>query len=135
MADNELDVANQVQKLMDSWNPPPEDKSFERLVGVPTEPGDVAATAHVRADGLDHPDNVLDSHIDAQRHGAPDPVSDLPPVPEDDDGDPDYDSMKNDDLKAHLSARNLPVSGKHADLVERLEADDADDEDDDSDDE
>lgn len=49
----------------------------------------------------------------------------VPDVPTDDAGDPVYDDMRVDDLKALLKSRDLPVSGSKDDLVERLEDDDS----------
>lgn len=37
----------------------------------------------------------------------------------------DYQSMTNEDLRGELAARGLDVSGKKADMVQRLEEDDA----------
>lgn len=51
------DVASQVQSLMDSWNPPPEDVGMQRLIGVPREPGDGRATASPDDPNLQHPLN------------------------------------------------------------------------------
>lgn len=128
MAD-EKTVAEQVQDIMQTWNPPPTDHTLERVVGVPTDPADVAATAHVPMEELNAHISPSDSGVDAQRLYADDGDDDgLPEVPLDEDGDPDYDSMKNDDLKEHLKARGLPVSGNHDDLVARLEEDDEDEE-------
>lgn len=42
----------------------------------------------------------------------------------DEDEDPDYESWNNDDLRAELAGRNLPVDGKKADLIARLREDD-----------
>lgn len=110
---------------------------MQRLVGVPTEPGDTRATAHVPMQELNHGQNPGDDSVDAQRMYSDDGDADssLPAVPTDDDGNPQYDELKNADLKQHLEARGLPVSGKHDELVTRLEEDDAsDDEEDDEDD-
>jgi hypothetical protein len=46
------------------------------------------------------------------------------PVDEDDDED-DYSKMKNDELRALLDDRGLPVSGNHKELVARLRESDA----------
>lgn len=122
-------VAEQVQEISERWNPAPTDHTLERVVGVPTEVGDTRATSHVPMEELNTRFNAGRDDLDAQRQDAFNDDLDgdgLPAVPEDDDGEPDYDSMKNDDLKALLKARDLPVSGKHADLVDRLEEDDAD---------
>lgn len=113
MAD-EKSVAEQVQEHLDRWNPRPVDHTLERVVGVPTDEGDTRATSHVPMEELNLGfQDALDDND-----------GDLPEVPTDEDGNPDYDSMKNEDLKQHLRARDLPVSGNHDDLVERLEADD-----------
>ncbi len=120
---SEKSVAEQVQDLMERWNPAPTDNSIERLVGTAPSEGDTRATGHVPMEELNRGFQPADDSVDASRMYADD--NDGPEVPMDDDGNPDYDSMKNDDLKALLSARDLPVSGKHAELVERLEEDDA----------
>jgi hypothetical protein len=78
--------------------------------------------------------NPASDSVDAQKQYADD-EDDLPEVPTDDDGNPLYDDMKNDDLKEHLKARDLPISGKHDDLVARLEEDDASEDDESDDDE
>lgn len=130
----EKPVHEQVQDLLTKWNKPPEDVALSRLVGTPTDPGDTRATAHVRDATLDHDKNPGSDKIDAGRMYADDGDtggdSGLPPVPTDDDGNPDYDEMKNADLKEHLAARDLPVSGNHAELVSRLQEDDESDDDD-----
>lgn len=45
---------------------------------------------------------------------------------EDDEPDDNYDDQTNDDLRAELANRGLPVHGNKPDLVERLREDDAD---------
>ncbi len=135
MAD-EKPVHEQVQDLLNSWNPPAESNRLQTLIGVPTDEASVAATAHVRHPGLDHDKNPASDGVDAASLFADDADdgAGLPEVPTDDDGNPDYDSMKNADLQEHLRARDLPVSGNHSELVSRLEEDDADDGDDEDDD-
>lgn len=46
-----------------------------------------------------------------------------------DDGEPDYESMTVEDLKAELSERNLSTTGNKAELVARLQEDDEEEED------
>lgn len=106
------------------WNPPSTDHALARLVGQPTDPSDTRATAAVPMEGLEN--SPTSSKVDAGLRYADDAdrPSGLPEVPQDEDGNPDYDSMKNADLKAHLEARDLPTSGRHDDLVQRLEDDD-----------
>lgn len=134
----EKPVHEQVQDLLKSWNKPPEDQVMERVVGVPTDEGDTRATAHTPMQELNHPNNPANDGVDAQRMYADDGDGEgdgLPEVPTDEDGNPDYDSMKNADLKEHLAARDLPVSGNHDDLVARLEESDNADEEEEEDEE
>jgi hypothetical protein len=123
MAPNELSVSEQVQGLLASWNPPPEDKALERLVGVPTEPGDTRATAHVPMEELNGPHNPARDSVDAQRQYADD--LDDPSFSQ-----PDYDDVTVAELKERLEAAGKPVSGSKRDLYDRLyeEADEEDDE-------
>lgn len=117
------------------WNPPATDHALERLVGQPTEPADTRATAHVPVEGLIE-NSPTSSKVDAGLgQYADDADTGLPPVPQDEDGNPDYDELKNAELKAHLEARGLPTSGRHDDLVSRLEEDDESGDDEDDDDE
>lgn len=90
----EKPVHEQVQDLLDSWNPRPDDSGVDRLIGN-------------QADGVPGADA-------------------LPDVPLDEDGDPDYREMSNDDLQAHLAARGLSKSGTKEEMADRLEEDDAD---------
>lgn len=121
MADVE-DVSVEVQKHLDRWNPAPQSNNLAYVLGevAPREDGRETAAAS-------HPDahEISDNKVQYDDDG-----DDLPTVPTDDDGNPAYDDLKNDDLKALLSARDLPVSGKHDELVARLEEDDADEGDD-----
>lgn len=116
----ETNPAEEVQRLLAKWNPPPEDHALERIVGVPTDEGDGRATAHVRAKNLDHPQNPADDSVDAARMFADDG----------DDGEPDkpYEDQTNDELRAELERRGLPKSGNKDELIERLEEDDDSDE-------
>lgn len=131
MAD-EKSVAEQVQEQLNRWNPPEESHAFERVVGVPVDEGDTRATAHVELD-------EVNAHIKA---GGPRPsdstvdASRMDALDEDEEGeDSGYDDKTVDELKAELRKRDLPVSGKHAELVQRLEEDDASDDDEDDSDE
>lgn len=123
----EKPVHEQVQDLLSRWNAPAEDHSLERVVGVQVEEGDTRATSHVPMEELNR-----GFHDDGDDEGEDDG---LPPVEYDEDGNALWDDLKNADLKEHLAARDLPVSGNHAELVERLEEDDASEEDDESEDE
>ncbi len=111
------DVAAEVQALTRKWNPPPEDHSLERLVGVPTDPADVAATGHVPMAELNAHLSPTDSKVDAQR------IQDFTDDG-DDEGD-DLDDMSKDDLKAEAEARDLAVSGSKDDLKARIREHDA----------
>jgi hypothetical protein len=115
MAD-EKTVAEQVQEIMQGWNPPPEDHAMERIVGVPTDPAVTAATAHVPMEELNRGFQESDSDYS-------------------DDMDESYEDMTNDDLRAELEKRGLPKSGNKDELVARLEEDDASDEDEDDEEE
>jgi hypothetical protein len=111
---NEYDVAAEVRALTERWNPPPSDHSLERLVGVPTEPGDVAATAHVPMEELNK--SFTNSDVDAQR------LSEFQ-----DDGD-DADALEDMDkaaLKDEAESRGLAVSGSKDDLKARIREHDA----------
>jgi hypothetical protein len=125
----EKPVYEQVSDLMQSWNPPPVDKAMERIVGVPTEPGDGRATAHVPMEELNSHMNAGRDDIDAQRQQYGDDLDDGDDA--DDDGS-EYDDMTIDQLKDALRERDLPVSGNKQELIDRLvEDDEADDEGDD----
>jgi hypothetical protein len=87
---------------------------------------DVAAEVQAHLDRWNAPpDDSGVTHLIGEQSQRGSDGGSLPEVPVDEDGDPDYDSMKNDDLKAHLEARGLSKSGNHDELVERLEDDDA----------
>jgi hypothetical protein len=111
------DVAVEVQKHLDRWNPPADDSGVSILIG---EHG--SNTGH-------GPSN---SSVDAGRpdlfpsNGA-EADSGLPEVPTDEDGFPVYDDMSKKDLQALLEARGLSQSGNKGELVERLEEDDSSD--------
>lgn len=121
---SEKSVAEQVQELTQRWNPSPVEHSIERLVGTAVPEGDTRATGHVPMEELNRGFNPADDSVDAQRQYADDGDDSLPEVPTDDDGDPDYSAMTVDDLKQHLSSRDLAVSGNKDELVKRLEDDD-----------
>lgn len=64
-----------------------------------------------------------------EKYGADAPVDDDEDgIPDEDEEEIDYNTMTNDDLRAELSRRGLPVDGKKSDMVERLEANDAEQE-------
>ena len=52
----------------------------------------------------------------------------IPDEDEDEGEEVDYNALTNDDLRAELSTRGLPVDGKKSDMVARLEAHDAEQE-------
>jgi hypothetical protein len=120
----QYDVAAEVQEHLNRWNPQPDDSGVTHLVGEQSH----------RDTGL----TPLSSSVDAGRPDLyPEAFSGegqtgLPDVPTDEDGNPQYDQMKNEDLQKHLGARGLPKSGNKDEMVERLEESDAesDDEDD-----
>lgn len=87
---------------------------------------DVAAEVQAHLDSWNAPpdDSGVTHLIGEQSQRGADEASGLPEVPTDEDGDPDYDQLKNADLQAHLEARGLAKSGNHDELVERLEEDD-----------
>lgn len=107
---SEKTVAEQVQALTERWNPPTVDHALERLVGVPTQPGDVAATAHVPMEELNK--SFTNSDVDAQR---------LQEFTDDgdDDGDP-LEEMDKDGLKDEAEKRGLAKSGSKDDLKARI---------------
>jgi hypothetical protein len=108
----EKTVAEQVQELTERWNPPTTDHTLERLVGVPTESGDVAATAHVPMEELNK--SFTNSEVDAQR------LSEFT-----DDGDVDLDEMGKKELQAEAEKRGLSKSGSKEDLKARIQEHDA----------
>lgn len=121
------DVAAEVQRLTQSWNPPPEDHSLERLVGVPTDAADVAATAHVPMAELNQHLSPTDSKVDAQR---------LQDFQDDgDDGDDYLDELDKATLQDMAEKRGLSKSGSKDDLKARIRESDAGSEEDDSDEE
>lgn len=124
------DVAAEVKRLTESWNPPATDHTLERLVGVPTDPADVAATAHVPMEELNRHISPTDSNVDAQR------LQEF-----EDDGDADLEDMDKDELKAEAEKRGLAKSGSKDALKARIREHDeanragSDEDEDDGDDE
>jgi hypothetical protein len=110
----EKTVAEQVQELTERWNPPTTDHTLERLVGVPTDPADVAATSHVPMEELNK--SFTNSDVDAQR---------LQEFQDDGDDGDDLESMDKAGLKAEAEKRDLAVSGSKKDLLERIREHDA----------
>ena len=109
----EKSVAEQVAEITARWNPPPEDHTLERVVGVPTEAGDVAATAHIPADdGFTSPE---DDSVDAQRGDYTDDLDGSG-----DGGTPDFDDTTVEGLKDGLRDAGKPVSGSKQELYDRL---------------
>lgn len=110
MADEVFDPAAEVAAIRERWNKPPVDHAMERIVGVPTEPGDGRATAHVPMEELNRP------------------VTTEPVVHDD-----DYDEWSFQDLKDEIDVRNeerdeddqLSKGGSTEDLKARLREDDA----------
>lgn len=144
----EKTVAEQVQELTERWNPPTTDHTLERLVGVPTQPGDVAATGHVPMEELNR--SFTNSDVDAQRlkeftddgddddakaakkrAKAEKKAAKKAAASSQSDGDM-YDAMNGDALKAEIDARNkgregdavLAKGGKVDELRQRLREDD-----------
>lgn len=127
MADQPYDPSVERDALLKKWNPPPEDHRMARVLGTPVPDGDTRATNH-------EPMSVVNQHILAAQ-GAPDYSDDA-------DGDEempeDYDEWTNEQLRDEIKRRNadrpederMNVSGRHAELVERLEADDEEDDED-----
>lgn len=116
---NELDVAGQVAALREAWNPAPKDNSFERLVGIPTDAADVAATASLGMDDLNtHIVGPADSKVDAQRLSEFQDDADV----DEDDG---LDELSKEELKDEADARGLAVSGSKDDLKTRIREHDA----------
>jgi hypothetical protein len=95
-------VAEQVQEILAGWNPPTTDHAFERVVGVKTDPADVAATAHVPMEELNKGFGEYSDDLDEP-----------------------YSEWTNDDLRDELEKRGLPKSGNKDELVARLEESDA----------
>ena len=133
MATNDYDVSVEKQKLLDSWNPPPEDHSLELLVGVPPEPGSVAATATVPME--EHNKHITPgaSEVDAQR------LQEFIDDGDDGEAEKDLDDMDKAELKDAAERRGLAKSGSKGDLKDRIRehdaaqtGDDEDDEDDES---
>lgn len=115
-----FDVAAERDRLLKSWNPPAEDHGIERVVGVPTDPADVAATGHTPMAELNKHVNPASDSVDAARlNEYGDDLSDTEDV--------SYEDMTNDDLRAELEKRGLPKSGNKQEMVERLEEDDESD--------
>jgi hypothetical protein len=115
-----------VEEILRRWNKPPVDNDLAYVLGEVADREDGRET---KATSNPNAHEIQDNKVQYTDDGD----DDLPEVPRDDDGNPLYDDMRNDDLKAHLAARDLPVSGKHADLVARLEEDDESDDSDDDD--
>lgn len=113
---NEYDVAAEVKALTESWNPPVTEHALERLVGVPTEPGDVAATSHVPMEELNK--SFTNSNVDAQR---------LSEFQDDGDDVDELDELSKDELKDEAAERGLAVSGSKDDLKARIREHDAGD--------
>lgn len=107
--------------LLRKWNPPPEDHTMGRVLGTPVPEGDTRATNH-------EPMDVMNQHILAGTDYSDD-------ADDEDDLPDDYDEWTNEQLRNEIKRRNedrpdderMTVSGRHAELVERLEADDEDD--------
>jgi hypothetical protein len=126
----EKPVHEQVQDLLASWNTPPNAHDMERLVGGSVPDGDGRATAAVRPEDMDHDRNPGRDDVDAERMFQDDGGDDDDAVTE----DVSYDDMTNDELKDLLRERDLPVSGKHDELVARLQEDDESEDDESEDD-
>lgn len=105
---NEYDVAAEVKKLTESWNPPATDRTLEVLVGVPTDPADVAATAHITPEGLQ---KFSSSKVDAQR------LQEF----QDDGDDVDLESADKATLQNEAEKRGLSKSGNKDELLERIQ--------------
>lgn len=109
---NPEDVAGDVQRLLESWNPPPEDHSLEVLVGSNPDPEDTRTT--VAGDGANSDDD------DAQKVFEDDLDSE----------DEDYsgEEWTKDALKEEAESRGLSQAGNKDDLRARLiESDNEDD--------
>jgi hypothetical protein len=134
MSDEQKSPSEQALDLQASWNPPPTDNALERLVGVPTEPGDTRATAHVPMEVLNK--SFTGSGVDASR-------PDLYRDDADDAGNGEVsEDMSKEELQKEAEKRDLSKSGNKKELVERIQeydaqqgAGDEDDDDEDDDDE
>lgn len=107
----EKPVHEQVQDLLNRWNPPATEHGMERLIGATPEPGDGRATVAI------DPDPNQGTYTD----DGDDPDEG------DDDGDDEgdnYEDLNKDDLKAALAERDLPTSGTKDELIARLREDD-----------
>lgn len=144
MAENTepFDVAAERDRLLKQWNPPPEDHTLERVVGVATNPEDVAATAHVpMADRNAHIQASgpmpHDSGVDAGLLGAvgADEYNDDLSRTLDSEQEVDYDGLKGEALNDALEERGLPKTGTADEKRERVRAFDAGELDEDEDDE
>lgn len=128
----EKPVHEQVQDLLQGWNPAPTDDALQMLVGGTPPEGDTRATTHVRRTELDHDRNPGRDDIDAQRLGA-----------YTDDGDDnslvygdDLDDLSKSDLQTQAEARDLSTSGTKDEIKARIvDHDESDDDEDDEDDE
>lgn len=107
-----VDVAGEVQDHLARWNTPSEDHTLASLVGKPAPEGDTRATANTGV-GVDPNNPYADD-------------GDLPEVPTDDDGNPEYGDMKNADLEQILKSRGLSTAGNKDEMVARLEENDED---------
>jgi len=115
--------SEQAYDLQAKWNPPPEDKGFERVVGIEREPGDTRATAHKPMDELEN--SPTSSKRDAQR-------MDLYRDDGADEEEPeDVSDLKGKALDRALERRGLPKSGSAEEKRDRIREHDADDEEDD----
>lgn len=129
------DVAADVKSHQDRWNPPPEDHTLERVVGVPTDQADVAATAHIDVTEInkhiDAGNMSTDSGVDAQRMYADDADDgeDADDVEDDGEDGDEFDRMDHAELKAAIDEHNagleneddhLSKGGSSDDLRDRL---------------
>lgn len=103
--------ADNLEAQLARWNKPSRDSNFELVVGGTPDEGDTRATVS--------PDPNANYHDDGQD------------APESD----DYSEWNNAQLKDELRRRDLPVGGKHDELVSRLEEHDEEQSSDDEDDE
>lgn len=106
-----VDVATQVQEHLARWNEPANDHTLSSVVGMPAPEGDTRSTANTQSGS-----SLANPYADD---------ADLPEVPTDADGNPQYGDMKNADLEAHLKARDLSTAGNKDEMVERLEENDS----------
>lgn len=128
MATEEKPVHEQVQDLLESWNPAPTEGGLAYLIGDQADRRDPV---------MDHDRNFGRSDIDAERMGAYDDDAD------DDESDDGLDDMNIKELRKEVDKRNegldeedhLSKGGSADEIRERLRAfDNGDSEDDDSED-